>query len=140
VSFWKPLERRVFQLRDQRPHPDRSSCRRDADNRRRAARATHRRDDSGSFRPPYAELEICRTKPCASIDQAGVGQLMKIAVEKGNATRPGIKLGICGEDGGDPNSVFRSGSGECDAICPPIRRRNFCHKIGLTYLSAGRQA
>jgi pyruvate,orthophosphate dikinase len=75
------------------------------------------RDDSGSFLPPYAELEICKTNPFASIDQAGVGQLMKIAVERGNATRLGIKLGICGEHGGDPNSV------------------KFCHKIGLTYVS-----
>jgi pyruvate,orthophosphate dikinase len=75
------------------------------------------RDDSGSFLPPYAELEICKTNPFASIDQAGVGQLMKIAAEKGNKTRPGIKLGICGEHGGDPNSV------------------KFCHKIGLTYVS-----
>jgi pyruvate,orthophosphate dikinase len=75
------------------------------------------RDDSGSFLPPYAELEICKSNPFASIDQAGVGQLMKIAVEKGNATRPGIKLGICGEHGGDPNSV------------------KFCHKLGLTYVS-----
>jgi pyruvate,orthophosphate dikinase len=75
------------------------------------------RDDSGSFLPPYAELEICKTTPFGSIDQAGVGQLMKIAVEKGNASRPGIKLGVCGEHGGDPNSV------------------KFCHKIGLTYVS-----
>jgi pyruvate, orthophosphate dikinase len=75
------------------------------------------RDDSGSFLPPYAELEICKTNPFASIDQTGVGQLMKIAVEKGNASRPGIKLGICGEHGGDPNSV------------------KFCHRIGLTYVS-----
>ena len=75
------------------------------------------RDDSGSFLSPYAELEICKTNPFASIDQTGVGQLMKIAVEKGNAARPGIKLGICGEHGGDPNSV------------------KFCHKIGLTYVS-----
>ena len=75
------------------------------------------RDDSGSFLPPYAELEICKTNPFASIDQSGVGQLMQIAVEKGNKSRPGIKLGICGEHGGDPNSV------------------KFCHKIGLTYVS-----
>jgi len=75
------------------------------------------RDDSGSFLPPYAELEICKTNPFASIDQAGVGQLMKIAVEKGRSTRPDIKLGICGEHGGDPNSV------------------KFCHKLGLTYVS-----
>jgi len=75
------------------------------------------RDDSGSFLPPYIELEIVKKNPFASIDQAGVGQLMKIAVEKGNASRPGIKLGICGEHGGDPESV------------------KFCHKLGLTYVS-----
>jgi pyruvate,orthophosphate dikinase len=75
------------------------------------------RDDSGSFLPPYAELEICKTNPFASIDQTGVGELMRIAVEKGRATKPDIKLGICGEHGGDPNSV------------------KFCHKLGLTYVS-----
>jgi pyruvate,orthophosphate dikinase len=75
------------------------------------------RDDSGSFIPPYQENEIIKTNPFASIDQDGVGQLMKIAVEKGNLGRPGIKLGICGEHGGDPNSV------------------KFCHKLGLTYVS-----
>jgi|GEM_PF-5271171 len=80
-------------------------CRRGADNRRRVARAPQRRDDSGSFLPPCAELEICKTNPFASIDQAGVGQLMRIAVEKGRQTRPDIKLGICGEHGGDPSSV-----------------------------------
>jgi pyruvate,orthophosphate dikinase len=72
------------------------------------------RDDSGSFLPAYTELEIVKTNPFASIDQTGVGQLMKIAVEKGRETRPDIKLGICGEHGGDPNSV------------------KFCHKLGLT--------
>jgi pyruvate,orthophosphate dikinase len=75
------------------------------------------RDDSGSFLPPYAELEIIKTNPFASIDQTGVGELMKIAVAKGNAVRPGIKLGICGEHGGDPASV------------------KFCHRLGLTYVS-----
>jgi pyruvate,orthophosphate dikinase len=75
------------------------------------------RDDSGSFLPPYAELEICKKNPFATIDQSGVGQLMKIAAEKGNKSRPGIKLGICGEHGGDPESV------------------KFCHRIGLTYVS-----
>ena len=75
------------------------------------------RDDSGSFLPAYTELEIVKKNPFASIDQTGVGQLMKIAAEKGNATRPGIKLGICGEHGGDPDSV------------------RFCHKLGLTYVS-----
>src|SRR4029079_670913 len=75
------------------------------------------RDDSGSFLPHYAELEIVKKNPFATIDQAGVGELMKIAVEKGNQSRPGIKLGICGEHGGDPESV------------------KFCHRIGLTYVS-----
>jgi pyruvate, orthophosphate dikinase len=75
------------------------------------------RDDSGSFLPPYTELEIVKRNPFATIDQAGTGQLMKIAVEKGRSTRPGIKLGICGEHGGDPESV------------------KFCHKLGLTYVS-----
>jgi pyruvate, orthophosphate dikinase len=75
------------------------------------------RDDSGSFLPPYTELEIVKKNPFASIDQVGVGQLMKMAAEKGNKTRPGIKLGICGEHGGDPESV------------------KFCHRIGLTYVS-----
>jgi pyruvate,orthophosphate dikinase len=75
------------------------------------------RDDSGSFLPGYAEAEIIKKNPFATIDQTGVGQLMKIAIEKGSRTRPGIKLGICGEHGGDPDSV------------------KFCHAIGLTYVS-----
>ncbi len=75
------------------------------------------RDDSGTFLPAYTEAEIIKKNPFASIDQAGVGQLMKIAVEKGRATRPDIKLGICGEHGGDPDSV------------------KFCHKLGLAYVS-----
>jgi pyruvate,orthophosphate dikinase len=75
------------------------------------------RDDSGSFLPPYTELEIVKKNPFATIDQSGVGQLMKTAVAKGNESRPGIKLGICGEHGGDPDSV------------------KFCHRIGLSYVS-----
>src|SRR5262245_49036844 len=75
------------------------------------------RDDSGSFLPKYAELEIVKNNPFATIDQGGVGQLMKIAVEKGRQKRPDIKLGICGEHGGDPESV------------------KFCHRIGLSYVS-----
>ncbi|HMD39048.1 MAG TPA: pyruvate, phosphate dikinase [Candidatus Acidoferrum sp.] len=75
------------------------------------------RDDSGSFLGPYQELEIVKKNPFATIDQAGVGQLIQTAVEKGNKTRPGIKLGICGEHGGDPDSV------------------KFCHRAGLTYVS-----
>jgi pyruvate, orthophosphate dikinase len=75
------------------------------------------RDDSGSFLPAYAESEIVKKNPFASIDQTGVGQLMQIAITKGRQTRPDIKLGICGEHGGDPDSV------------------KFCHKIGLSYVS-----
>ena len=75
------------------------------------------RDDSGSFLPHYAELEIVKRNPFATIDQDGVGQLMQIAVEKGRKTRPKIKLGICGEHGGDPDSV------------------KFCHRLGLDYVS-----
>ncbi len=75
------------------------------------------RDDSGSFLGAYTENEIVKKNPFASIDQTGVGQLIQIAVAKGNQTRPGIKLGICGEHGGDPDSV------------------KFCHRAGLTYVS-----
>jgi pyruvate,orthophosphate dikinase len=75
------------------------------------------RDDSGSFLGPYAEAEIMKKNPFASIDQTGVGQLMEIAIAKGRQTRPDIKLGICGEHGGDPDSV------------------KFCHRIGLSYVS-----
>jgi len=75
------------------------------------------RDDMGSFLMPYVENEIFKKNPFATLDQVGVGQLMKMAVEKGNASRPGIKLGICGEHGGDPDSV------------------KFCHRIGLNYVS-----
>jgi pyruvate, orthophosphate dikinase len=75
------------------------------------------RDDSGSFLPHYAELEIIKRNPFATIDQNGVGQLMRIAIEKGRRARRGIKLGICGEHGGDPDSV------------------KFCHRLGLDYVS-----
>ncbi|MEO6182284.1 MAG: putative PEP-binding protein, partial [Verrucomicrobiota bacterium] len=75
------------------------------------------RDDSGSFLPSYQENEIVKQNPFASIDQDGVGKLMQIAVELGRKTRPDIKLGICGEHGGEPTSV------------------KFCHRIGLAYVS-----
>ncbi len=75
------------------------------------------RDDSGSFLAPYQEAEIFKKNPFASVDQTGVGQLMEIAIKKGRQTRPDIKLGICGEHGGDPDSV------------------KFCHKLGLSYVS-----
>ena len=76
------------------------------------------RDDSGSFLPHYAELEIVKNNPFATIDQSGVGQLVEIAVKKGRAARPKIKLGICGEHGGDPASI------------------HFFEKVGLDYVSA----
>ena len=75
------------------------------------------RDDSGSFLPNYEEEEIVMDNPFAVVDQAGVGQLMEIAVSKGRSTRKNIKLGICGEHGGEPSSV------------------KFCHSLGLNYVS-----
>jgi pyruvate,orthophosphate dikinase len=75
------------------------------------------RDDSGSFLPAYQAAEIIKQNPFASIDTGGVGQLMKIGVEKGRSTREDLKIGICGEHGGDPASVM------------------FCHTIGLNYVS-----
>ncbi|EDY17825.1 pyruvate, phosphate dikinase [Chthoniobacter flavus Ellin428] len=75
------------------------------------------RDDMGNFLNAYTENEIFKKNPFASLDQTGVGQLVKIAVEKGRSTRPDIKLGICGEHGGDPDSV------------------KFFHKVGLNYVS-----
>src|SRR5215472_3855972 len=76
------------------------------------------RDDSGSFLPHYADLEIVKKNPFATIDATGVGQLVEIAVKKGRTTRPDIKLGICGEHGGDPDSI------------------HFFEKVGLDYVSA----
>jgi pyruvate,orthophosphate dikinase len=75
------------------------------------------RDDMGNFLTPYVENEIFKKNPFATLDQTGVGQLIKIAIEKGRSTNPGIKLGICGEHGGDPDSV------------------KFCHRVGLSYVS-----
>src|SRR6185369_5446023 len=63
------------------------------------------RDDSGSFLPHYQELEIVKKNPFATIDASGVGQLVEIAVAKGRSSRPNIKLGICGEHGGDPSLI-----------------------------------
>jgi pyruvate,orthophosphate dikinase len=80
------------------------------------------RDDSGSFLPAYNELEIVRANPFASIDTTGVGQLVRIAAEKGRKTRPNIKLGICGEHGGDPASVAFFESVGLDYVsCSPYR-------------------
>jgi pyruvate,orthophosphate dikinase len=75
------------------------------------------RDDAGKFLPFYVEAGILPEDPFVSLDQEGVGLLVKMGCEKGRSTRPDIKLGICGEHGGDPESVI------------------FCHKIGLDYVS-----
>ncbi len=75
------------------------------------------RDDAGKFLSSYYESKIYESDPFARLDQNGVGQLVQLAAAKGRATRPDIKLGICGEHGGDPSSV------------------EFCHKVGLNYVS-----
>ena len=75
------------------------------------------RDDAGKFLNAYYENKIYEQDPFAKLDQVGVGQLVEMAAKKGKETRPNIKLGICGEHGGDPSSV------------------EFCHNIGLTYVS-----
>ncbi|WP_346677640.1 pyruvate, phosphate dikinase [Erysipelatoclostridium sp. An173] len=75
------------------------------------------RDDIGSFLPDYIEKKVFQVDPFVSLDQNGVGQLIEIAAQKGRSTRPDIKLGICGEHGGDPESI------------------KFCHKAGLNYVS-----
>jgi len=75
------------------------------------------RDDAGKFLGEYYKKKIYESDPFARLDQNGVGQLIQMAAEKGRKTRPDIKLGICGEHGGDPSSV------------------EFCHKIGLSYVS-----
>ncbi|MEM9226574.1 MAG: pyruvate, phosphate dikinase [Verrucomicrobiota bacterium] len=75
------------------------------------------RDDAGSFLNEYKELDILPQNPFASIDQSGVGKLVELGVAGGKSTRPKIKLGICGEHGGDPASI------------------QFCHEVGLNYVS-----
>ena len=75
------------------------------------------RDDAGKFLPAYYSNKIYESDPFARLDTVGVGKLMKMAVELGRKTRPGMSCGICGEHGGDPSSV------------------EFCHEIGLTYVS-----
>ncbi|MCM8812250.1 MAG: pyruvate, phosphate dikinase [Candidatus Omnitrophica bacterium] len=75
------------------------------------------RDDSGSFLPVYVEHEIFKTNPFASVDQTGVGRLMELAIQEGRKVRPDLKVGICGEHGGDPATI------------------EFCHRLGLNYVS-----
>jgi pyruvate,orthophosphate dikinase len=75
------------------------------------------RDDAARFLMPYVEKDIYAKDPFEVLDRVGVGSLMKIAVEKGRATNPTLKVGICGEHGGEPSSV------------------EFCHMLGLNYVS-----
>ena len=75
------------------------------------------RDDAGHFLPDYVERGVLKKDPFVALDQRGVGQLVKMGFEKGRSTRPNLKVGICGEHGGEPSSVI------------------FCHKIGLDYVS-----
>ncbi|MDK1020984.1 MAG: pyruvate, phosphate dikinase [Candidatus Hydrogenedentes bacterium] len=75
------------------------------------------RDDAGTFLPDYFERGILEHDPFQSLDQEGIGQLIEVGVAKGRSTRPGLKIGICGEHGGDPESV------------------KFCHRTGLDYVS-----
>jgi pyruvate,orthophosphate dikinase len=75
------------------------------------------RDDIGGFVPDYLEKEILPKDPFQTIDQGGIGQLIQIGIERGRSTKPGLKVGICGEHGGDPASV------------------EFCYKAGMTYVS-----
>jgi pyruvate,orthophosphate dikinase len=75
------------------------------------------RDDIGGFLPKYLDLKLLPSDPFQTIDQAGVGELIRIGVERGRQTKPNLKVGICGEHGGDPDSV------------------KFCHRIGMNYVS-----
>jgi len=75
------------------------------------------RDDAATFLGPYTQKGILAVDPFVSIDQEGVGELVRIGVERGRATRAGLKLGICGEHGGDPASIA------------------FCQEVGLDYVS-----
>jgi len=75
------------------------------------------RDDAGKFLPPYLREEIWPADPFATLDQDGVGQLVDIGVRRGRSTRAGLKVGICGEQGGDPETV------------------KFCHRVGMDYVS-----
>jgi pyruvate,orthophosphate dikinase len=75
------------------------------------------RDDIGGFLPDYLEKKILPVDPFQSIDQDGVGELISIGIERGRKTRKDLKVGICGEHGGEPKSVA------------------FCHKVGMNYVS-----
>ena len=80
------------------------------------------RDDIGSFLPEYLEAKVLKIDPFASIDQEGVGQLVKYGVERGRKTRKNLKCGVCGEHGGDPESViFFAKAGLNYVSCSPFR-------------------
>ena len=80
------------------------------------------RDDAGKFLASYYDNKIYESDPFSKLDQAGVGRLVQMSCELGRKTRPDIKLGICGEQGGDPSTV------------------EFCHNVGLTYVSCSPSA
>jgi pyruvate,orthophosphate dikinase len=75
------------------------------------------RDDSGTFLPEYVDKKILPNDPFRTLDRGGVGKLVRMAVEQGRKTRDNLKVGICGEHGGDPSSI------------------EFCHLVGLNYVS-----
>ncbi|NOQ41271.1 MAG: pyruvate, phosphate dikinase, partial [Desulfuromusa sp.] len=75
------------------------------------------RDDAGNFLPDYIEHGVLKKDPFVALDQRGVGELVKIGFERGRSTRPDLKVGICGEHGGEPSSIA------------------FCHQLGLDYVS-----
>ena len=75
------------------------------------------RDDAGTFLPTYLEQKILKVDPFQVLDQEGVGQLVEMGITKGRSTRPDLKVGICGEHGGEPSSI------------------KFCHRVGMDYVS-----
>jgi pyruvate,orthophosphate dikinase len=75
------------------------------------------RDDIGKFLPFYLDKKLLAADPFAVLDQEGVGELVRIGIERGRKVRPKLKVGICGEHGGEPSSV------------------EFCHQVGMTYVS-----
>jgi len=75
------------------------------------------RDDAGVFLPDYLEKKILPGDPFEALDQEGVGQLVEIAIKRGRSVRPDLKIGICGEHGGEPSSV------------------KFCYRVGMNYVS-----